>query len=194
MDFIKFVKRKKHAKKKESSDEEDNREDILLGKKHENEPFNNIKPNKIQKDDEKSSLYEYLTKNKGKIVNEKIIKKPKNKIKKDYSSEDEKEKKLSSEEDYESESDDYAEEKLNHYIGNKFKDDDENEMKETLNEIKRKIKRENINKEEYEKEKEEEEEKEEKEEEEEEENNEEEEKKEKKKKKKMMKKTIKKNK
>ena len=96
MDFIKFVKRKKHAKKKESSDEEDNREDILLGKKHENEPFNNIKPNKIQKDDEKSSLYEYLTKNKGKIVNEKIIKKPKNKIKKDYSSdkEDEKEKKI----------------------------------------------------------------------------------------------------
>ena len=129
MGFVKFVKKKKHIKKKENSEEEDYNDDILLGRKHENEPFNNIKPNKI---------------------------------KKDYSSEDEKEKKLSSEEDYESESDDYAEEKLNHYIGNKFKDDDENEMKETLNEIKRKIKRENINKEEEEEEEKEEEEEEEK--------------------------------
>ena len=137
MGFVKFVKKKKHIKNKENSEEEDYYDDILLGRKHENEPFNNIKPNKIKKvkEENRSLLYDYLMKNKGKIVEEKVIK---SQNKKNKNTDDKKN--LNKDEDYDSEnSDDYDEEKLNHYI--RKKDEDENEIKETLNEIKRKIKR-----------------------------------------------------
>lgn len=116
LDFVNFVKNKKHHE----TDETDNYGDALF-KNSENITFNDINPNKITQKSDKNLLSEYLSKN-IKIINSN--KNPKKSVKTKESS--------SSESESESNSDDYSEEKINHNTNKKY---DYDELQQTLNEM-----------------------------------------------------------
>ena len=117
LEFVNFVRHKKHAK----PEMEDLYEIDFLGRKKEGVSFNDTVRNDVKKPKLKegeTSLSDFLTKNKNKIIEE-----PKNEIK------NKKEEKES-----DNESDDESEEKINHYIGGEKNNIDE--MEEMLKEIK----------------------------------------------------------
>ena len=117
IDFVKFVKQRKHAK----PDMEDLYEIDFLGRKKAGISFNDTVRNDVKKAKLKEgdiSLSDFLSKNKNKIVEE-----PKKEI-------NIKEEKDESDND----SDDLSEEKINHYIGGEKNNIDE--MEEIINEIK----------------------------------------------------------
>ena len=121
IDFVKFVKNRKHAK----PEMEDLYEIDFLGRKKEGISFNDTVRNDVKKPklaEGESSLTDFLTKNKNKIIEE-----PRKKKK-----EDEKNKK-EDKENSDNESDDLSEEKINHYIGREKNNIDE--MQEIINEI-----------------------------------------------------------
>ena len=132
IDFVKFVRQRKHAK----PDMEDLYEIDFLGRKKEGISFNDTIRNDVKKpklQEGESSLSDFLTKNKDKIIEEP---KKEEKIKGKESEEeeendvnDEKGEKVS-----DNESDDYSEEKINHFIGGEKNNVDE--MQEIINEIK----------------------------------------------------------
>ena len=115
LDFVKFAKQKKHAK----PDMEDLYEIDFLGRKKEGISFNDTIRNEVKKPKLKEgelSLSDYLTKNKNKIIEE-----PK------------KEEKDENEESV-NESEEYSEDKINHFIGGEKNNIDE--IEEMINEIK----------------------------------------------------------
>ena len=117
VDFVKFVKQRKHAK----PEMEDLYEIDFLGRKKAGVSFNDtvrneVKEIKLKEGD--TSLSDFLSKNKNKIVEE-----PKKEI-------NIKEEKDESDND----SEDLSEEKINHYIGGEKNNIDE--MEEIINEIK----------------------------------------------------------
>ena len=117
IDFVKFVKQRKHAK----PDMEDLYEIDFLGRKKAGISFNDTVRNDVKKAKLKEgdiSLSDFLSKNKNKIIEE-----PKKEI-------NIKEEKDESDND----SDDLSEEKINHYIGGEKNNIDE--MEEIINEIK----------------------------------------------------------
>ena len=117
IDFVKFVRQRKHAK----PDMEDLYEIDFLGRKKAGISFNDTVRNDVKKPklaEGESSLTDFLTKNKNKIIEE-----PKKEI-------NIKEEKDESDND----SDDLSEEKINHYIGGEKNNIDE--MEEIINEIK----------------------------------------------------------
>ena len=135
LDFVKFVKNKKHAK----PDDDELYEIDFLGRKKEGISFNDTNRNDVKKlkiKDGEISLADFLTKNKNKIIEEpkrkenEKNKKEEKKVEKDSEDEDD----YSKENDSYNESDDYSEDKINHYIGHKRENVDE--MEEIINEIK----------------------------------------------------------
>ena len=121
IDFVKFVKNRKHAK----PEMEDLYEIDFLGRKKEGISFNDTVRNDVKKPklaEGESSLTDFLTKNKNKIIEEpRKEKKEEKNIKEDKENSD-------------NESDDFSEEKINHYIGREKNNIDE--MQEIINEIK----------------------------------------------------------
>ena len=159
LDFVKFVKNKKHAK----PDDDDLYEIDFLGRKKEGISFNDTIPNDVKKlviKEGELSLSDLLSKNKNKILEEPKKKENGEKNKKEENkdekqSEDEEE--ISRGNDSYNESEDF-EENINHFIGHKRENVDE--MEEIIKEIKERsegLKRRNKN--EYEEESEEKEEK-----------------------------------
>ena len=117
IDFVKFVKQRKHAK----PDMEDLYEIDFLGRKKAGISFNDTVRNDVKKAKLKEgdiSLSDFLSKNKNKIVEE---------PKKEINIKEEKE-------ESDNDSDDLSEEKINHYIGGEKNNIDE--MEEIINEIK----------------------------------------------------------
>ena len=120
LDFVKFVRNKKHAK----PDDEDLYEIDFLGRKKEGISFNDTNRNDVKKlkiKEGEISLADYLSKNKNKIIEEPTRKENNEKNKKvnkneEKDSEDEEE---SKENESYNESEDYSEDKINHYIGHK---------------------------------------------------------------------------
>ena len=116
IDFVKFVKQRKHAK----PDMEDLYEIDFLGRKKAGVSFNDTVRNEVKKVKLKegdTSLSDFLSKNKNKIVEE-----PKKEIIKEEK------------EESDNDSEDFSEEKINHYIGGEKNNIDE--MEEIINEIK----------------------------------------------------------
>ena len=116
IDFVKFVKQRKHAK----PDMEDLYEIDFLGRKKAGVSFNDTVRNEVKKAKLKegdTSLSDFLSKNKNKIVEE-----PKKEIIKEEK------------EESDNDSEDFSEEKINHYIGGEKNNIDE--MEEIINEIK----------------------------------------------------------
>ena len=136
LEFVNFVRNKKHAK----PDDDDLYEIDFLGRKKEGISFNDTNRNEVKKPKIKEgeiSLADYLSKNKNKIVEE-----PKRKESKDIEKKKKKEEKESEDEEDElnennsyDESEDYSEERINHYIGHKNKKNDIDEIEETIKEI-----------------------------------------------------------
>ena len=117
IDFVKFVKQRKHAK----PDMEDLYEIDFLGRKKAGVSFNDTVRNEVKKVKLKegdTSLSDFLSKNKNKIVEE---------PKKEINIKEEKE-------ESDNDSEDFSEEKINHYIGGEKNNIDE--MEEIINEIK----------------------------------------------------------
>ena len=117
IDFVKFVKQRKHAK----PDMEDLYEIDFLGRKKAGVSFNDTVRNEVKKTKLKegdTSLSDFLSKNKNKIVEE---------PKKEINIKEEKE-------ESDNDSEDFSEEKINHYIGGEKNNIDE--MEEIINEIK----------------------------------------------------------
>ena len=117
IDFVKFVKQRKHAK----PDMEDLYEIDFLGRKKAGMSFNDTVRNEVKKAKLKegdTSLSDFLSKNKNKIVEE---------PKKEINIKEEKE-------ESDNDSEDFSEEKINHYIGGEKNNIDE--MEEIINEIK----------------------------------------------------------
>ena len=117
IDFVKFVKQRKHAK----PDMEDLYEIDFLGRKKAGVSFNDTVRNEVKKAKLKegdTSLSDFLSKNKNKIVEE---------PKKEINIKEEKE-------ESDNDSEDLSEEKINHYIGGEKNNIDE--MEEIINEIK----------------------------------------------------------
>ena len=117
IDFVKFVKQRKHAK----PDMEDLYEIDFLGRKKAGVSFNDTVRNEVKKAKLKegdTSLSDFLSKNKNKIVEE---------PKKEINIKEEKE-------ESDNDSEDFSEEKINHYIGGEKNNIDE--MEEIINEIK----------------------------------------------------------
>ena len=117
IDFVKFVKQRKHAK----PDMEDLYEIDFLGRKKAGVSFNDTVRNEVKKAKLKEgdiSLSDFLSKNKNKIVEE---------PKKEINIKEEKE-------ESDNDSEDFSEEKINHYIGGEKNNIDE--MEEIINEIK----------------------------------------------------------
>ena len=120
IDFVKFVKNRKHAK----PEMEDLYEIDFLGRKKEGISFNDTVRNDVKKPklaEGESSLTDFLTKNKNKIIEEPRKEKKEEKNKKE------------DKENSDNESDDFSEEKINHYIGREKNNIDE--MQEIINEI-----------------------------------------------------------
>ena len=117
IDFVKFVKQRRHAK----PDMEDLYEIDFLGRKKAGVSFNDTVRNEVKKaklKDGDISLSDFLSKNKNKIVEE---------PKKEINIKEEKE-------ESDNDSEDFSEEKINHYIGGEKNNIDE--MEEIINEIK----------------------------------------------------------
>ena len=117
IDFVKFVKQRKYAK----PDMEDLYEIDFLGRKKAGVSFNDTVRNEVKKAKLKegdTSLSDFLSKNKNKIVEE---------PKKEINIKEEKE-------ESDNDSEDFSEEKINHYIGGEKNNIDE--MEEIINEIK----------------------------------------------------------
>ena len=136
LEFVKFVKNKKHAK----PDDDELYEIDFLGRKKEGVSFNDTNRNEVKKlklKEGEISLADFLSKNNNKIIEEPKRKENKDKnkkeIKNEKESEDEDEDDYSKENDSFVESEDYSEDKINHYIGHKKKID---EMDEIIKEIK----------------------------------------------------------
>ena len=120
IDFVKFVKNRKHAK----PEMEDLYEIDFLGRKKEGISFNDTVRNDVKKPklaEGESSLTDFLTKNKNKIIEE-----PRKENKEEKNKKEDKE-------NSDNESDDFSEEKINHYIGREKNNIDE--MQEIINEI-----------------------------------------------------------
>lgn len=142
LDFVNFVKNKKHAK----PDNDDLYEIDFLGRKKEGISFNDTNRNEVKKlkiKDGEISLADFLTKNKNRIIEE-----PKRKKSKDIEKKKEKEEKESENNEDEinenisyDESEDYSEERINHYIGHKNKKHDLDEIEETIKEIQKRSQR-----------------------------------------------------
>ena len=141
IEFVKFVKNKKHAK----PDIDDLYEIDFLGRKKEGISFNDTQRNEVKKlkiKEGELSLSDFLSKNINKIIEEPKRKENKEKDKK--KKEEEKEKESEDEEenlkdnDSYNESDDYFEDKINHYIGRKR--NITNEIDEIIQEIKERAK------------------------------------------------------
>ena len=127
IDFVKFVRQRKHAK----PEMEDLYEIDFLGRKREGISFNDTIRNDVKKPKLKEgelSLSDFLTKNKDKIIEE--PKKENDINRKEQEIKEEKEEK----EESDNESDDLSEERINHYIGGEKNNIDE--MQEIINEIK----------------------------------------------------------
>ena len=136
LEFVKFVKNKKHAKPKD----DDLYEIDFLGRKKEGVSFNDTIPNDVKKIKIKEgelSLSDLLSKNKNKIIVEPRKKENNEKNKKnknDKKSDNEEEEELSNKgNDSYNESEDF-EENINHYIGHKR--ENIGEMEEIIKEIK----------------------------------------------------------
>ena len=148
LDFVKFVKNKKHAK----PDDDELYEIDFLGRKKEGISFNDTNRNDVKKlkiKDGEISLADLLSKNKNKIIEEPKRKENKEKNKKEEKKEEkdsEDEDDYSKENDSYNESDDYSEDKINHYIGHK-REGGVDEMEEIINEIKNRSERPNKHKE-----------------------------------------------
>ena len=150
LEFVNFVKSKKHAK----PNDEDLYEIDFLGRKKEGISFNDTIRNEVKKPKFKEgelSLSDFLNKNKNKIIEEpkrkesinkeknKKGKKEKNNDKEDDDNidggSDDDDDNLNENNSYD-ESEDYSEEKINHYIGgHKNKKNDIDEIEETIKEI-----------------------------------------------------------
>ena len=120
LEFVNFVRQKKHAK----PEMEDLYEIDFLGRKKEGISFNDTVRNDVKKPklaEGESSLTDFLTKNKNKIIEEPRKEKKEEKNKKE------------DKENSDNESDDFSEEKINHYIGREKNNIDE--MQEIINEI-----------------------------------------------------------
>ena len=135
LEFVNFVKNKKHAK----PDDDDLYEIDFLGRKKEGISFNDTKRNEVKKPkikDGELSLADFLTKNKNKIIEEPKRKKSenieKNKKKEEKESEGEDEEDELNENISYDESEDYSEDRINHYIGHKNKKKDIDEIEETI--------------------------------------------------------------
>ena len=129
LEFVKFVNHQKHAK----SDNNDIWEFNYLGRKREGVSFNDTNPNEIHKPKIKEgefSLSDFLSKNKNKIIEE-PKKLSNSKTNKDSDEESENEE---NENSY-NESEDYSEEKINHYIKSNKKNDID-DLEEAIKEIK----------------------------------------------------------
>ena len=127
IDFVNFVRHRKHAK----PEMEDLYEIDFLGRKKEGISFNDTVRNEVKKpklQEGELSLSDFLTKN-----NNKIIEEPNKEIIKRKESEEENDIK-EEKENSDNESDDYSEERINHYIGGEKNNIDE--MQEIINEIK----------------------------------------------------------
>ena len=128
IDFVKFVSQRKHAK----PDMEDLYEIDFLGRKKEGISFNDTVRNDVKKpklQEGETSLSDFLTKNKNKIIEE-----PKKEIIKRKESEEEENDEKEERDNSDNESEDYSEERINHYIGGEKNNIDE--MQEIINEIK----------------------------------------------------------
>ena len=128
IDFVKFVRQRKHAK----PDMEDLYEIDFLGRKKEGISFNDTVRNDVKKpklQEGETSLSDFLTKNKNKIIEE-----PKKEIIKRKESEEEENDVKEERDNSDNESEDYSEERINHYIGGEKNNIDE--MQEIINEIK----------------------------------------------------------
>ena len=120
LEFVNFVKNKKHAK----PDDDDLYEIDFLGRKKEGISFNDTNRNEVKKlkiKDGELSLADFLSKNKNKIIEE-----PKRKNSENIEKKKKKEEKESEDEEDElnenisyDESEDYSEDRINHYIGHK---------------------------------------------------------------------------
>ena len=124
IDFVKFVRQRKHAK----PEMEDLYEIDFLGRKREGISFNDTIRNDVKKPKLKEgelSLSDFLTKNKDKIIEE--PKKENDINRKEHEIKEEKE-------ESDNESEDLSEERINHYIGGEKNNIDE--MQEIINEIK----------------------------------------------------------
>ena len=141
LEFVNFVKNKKHAK----PDDDDLYEIDFLGRKKEGISFNDTNRNEVKKlkiKDGELSLADFLSKNKNKIIEEPKRKNYENiekKKKKEKESEDE-EDELNENISYD-ESEDYSEDRINHYIGHKNKKKDIDEIEETIKEIQKRSQR-----------------------------------------------------
>ena len=127
IDFVKFVRQRKHAK----PDMEDLYEIDFLGRKKEGISFNDTVRNDVKKpklQEGETSLSDFLTKNKNKIIEE-----PKKEIIKRKESEEEENDEKEERDNSDNESEDYSEERINHYIGREKNNIDE--MQEIINEI-----------------------------------------------------------
>ena len=135
LDFVKFVKTKKHAK----PDDDELYEIDFLGRKKEGISFNDSNRNEVKKlkiKEGEISLADFLSKNNNKIIEEPKRKENQAKNKKEKKNEEqnsEDEEDLSKENDSYNESEDYSEGKINHYIGHKRENVDE--MEEIIKEI-----------------------------------------------------------
>ena len=120
IEFVKFVKNKKHAK----PDIDDLYEIDFLGRKKEGISFNDTKRNEVKKlkiKEGELSLSDFLSKNINKIIEEPKRKENKenDKKKKEEEKESEDEEENLKDNDSYNESEDYSEDKINHYIGRK---------------------------------------------------------------------------